>query len=415
MTTTNRRRVGFAAAIALFGLTLWLAGAARETLAGEHARSGPAERGGSAVRADGRGGVKLRKLGDFDSPVYLAAAPGAAKLLFVVERDGRIVVLRDGNRAGVFLDISGRVASGGERGLLSVAFDPRYERNRRFYVYYTDRNGDIVVDHFRRSPKSPVRALPSSRKKIIAIRHRDASNHNGGTVSFGPDGKLYLATGDGGGGGDPNENAQDRRSLLGKLLRIIPRPRTKRGYKVPKGNPFRGRKGRPEIFAVGLRNPFRFSFDRRKNTIAIGDVGQSSLEEVNFLRLKKARRANFGWDAFEGRSRHDTPGDDEAKVSASQHDPPMLDYGRSAGNCSVTGGLLVRDKAHKSLRGRYLYADFCAGQLRSFKPRLRRNRAKGDRALGLGVSSPVAFAEDRKRHVYIVSLDGGVFRLAPND
>lgn len=389
---------------------------AAASLAGSGQDATVAEGSGTrATRADGRGGVRLRRVGAFDSPTYVASAPGFRKLLFVVERDGRIVALRDGKRAGVFLDISGRVASGGERGLLSLAFDPRYKRNRRFYVYYTDRNGDIVVDHYRRSPQSAVRARRSSRKKIISIRHRDAANHNGGTVAFGADRRLYLATGDGGGGGDPNENAQNRRSLLGKLLRIVPRPRTKRGYKTPKGNPFKGRPGRPEIFAIGLRNPFRFSIDGGKKAIAIGDVGQSSFEEVNYLKLKKARGANFGWDAFEGRSRHDTPGDDEARVSAKEHDPPILDYALGSSNCAVTGGIRVRDRRLESLRGRYLYADFCAGALRSFKPRLRSNRAKGDRALGLGVPSPVAFVEGRKRRVYVVSLDGPVFRLAPQN
>jgi glucose/arabinose dehydrogenase len=322
----------------------------------------------------------------------------------VVERDGRIVALRDGKRAGTFLDISGLVSTGGERGLLSVAFPPDYERSRRFYVYYTDANGAIEVDHFRRSPDSPVEALPDSREQIITIPHPGASNHNGGTVAFGPDGKLYLATGD---GGVRSENAQDRGSLLGKVLRIDPQPTSSRGYRIPKGNPYRKRGGENEIFSVGLRNPFRFSFDRRKPILGLADVGEGRFEEVDYLRVSEARGANFGWPAFEGRARRG------GGVSGKAHDPPMHVYSRSGGNCAITGGVTVHDKALKSLRGRYLYADFCAGELRSFRPRLRDNDARADRALGLDVPSPVAFGEDHDAHVYVVSLDGPIYRLAP--
>ncbi len=357
------------------------------------------------MRGDGRGGVKLRKVGEFDSPVYVASARGFSDLLFVVERAGRIIVLRDGKRAGTFLDISDRVSTEGERGMFSVAFPPDYERSGRFYVYYTDQNGDIEVDHFRRGD-SPIRADEGSREEIITVGHPSATNHNGGTAAFGPDGKLYLATGD---GGSTPGNAQNRGSLLGKLLRIDPRPTSKRGYAIPKGNPFRKRQGEPEVFAVGLRNPFRFSFDRRKPLIAIGDVGESSREEVDFLRVSKARGANFGWDAFEGRERH--PGG--ANLSQKQHDPPMLDYSHDNGGCAVTGGVTVHDEALRTLRGRYVYADLCVGELRSFKPQLNGNRARADRALGPEVSQPVGFGEDRAGHVYVVSLDGPVFRLAP--
>jgi glucose/arabinose dehydrogenase len=322
----------------------------------------------------------------------------------VVERGGRIVALRDGDRAGTFLDIGEEVSTGGERGLLSVAFPPDYERSRRFYVYYTDRNGDIEVDHFRRSPDSPVEALPDSREEIITIPHPGASNHNGGTAAFGPDGKLYIATGD---GAVRSQNAQDRGSLLGKLLRIDPQPMSRRDYRIPKGNPYRRRGGENEIFSVGLRNPFRFSFDRRKPILGLADVGESRFEEVNYLRVSEARGANFGWPAFEGRARRG------GGVGRRAHDPPMHAYSLSGGNCAITGGFTVRDDALRSLRGRYLYADHCAGELRSFRPRLRGNDARADRALGPEVSSPVAFGEDRDGHVYVVSLDGPVYRLAP--
>jgi glucose/arabinose dehydrogenase len=368
------------------------------------AATGSAERGGDAKRGDGRGGVKLRKVGDFDSPVSIASARGFDDLLFVVERGGRIIVLRDGKRAGTFLDISDRVSTAGERGLFSVAFPPDYERSGRFYVYYTDRDGNIEVDHFRRS--SPVRADEGTREEIITIDHPSATNHNGGTAAFGPDGKLYLATGD---GGSTPENAQARGSLLGKLLRIDPRPSSKKGYAIPKGNPFRGRKGQSEIYSVGLRNPFRFSFDRRKPLIAIGDVGEGDHEEVDYLRVSEARGANFGWDDYEGRERR--PG---ATLSQKQHDPPMHVYSNGpGGTCAITGGVTVHDDGLKSLRGRYVYADLCAGELRSFKPQLKGNRSRADRALGPSVDQPVGFGEDRAGHVYVASLNGPVYRLAP--
>jgi glucose/arabinose dehydrogenase len=348
--------------------------------------------------------VKLRELGDFDSPTYLAAAPGFPNLLFVVERDGRIIALRDGERAGTFLDIERLVSTSGERGLLSVAFPPDYESSRRFYVYYTDTNGNIEVDHFRRSPDSAVEALPDSREEIITIPHPGASNHNGGTVAFGPDGKLYLATGD---GGDRSRNAQDRGSLLGKLLRIDPQPASRRGYRIPKGNPFRGRRAEGEIFAIGLRNPFRFAFDRRKPIVAIADVGESRFEEVDYLRVSEARGANFGWPTFEGRHRRG------GGVRRKAHEAPMHVYSTGGGNCAITGGVTVHDGALRSLRGRYIYADHCGERLRSFRPRLKGNGARADRALGLEVSSPVAFVEDLDGHVYAVSLDGPIYRLAP--
>jgi glucose/arabinose dehydrogenase len=311
---------------------------------------------------------------------------------------------------GSFLDIQGRVSTQGERGLLSLAFDPRYQHNRLLYAYYTNRDGDIEVDQFHAKRNRRVRA--GSRRRIIVVPHPGASNHNGGTLAFGPDGFLYLATGDGGFAGDPHENAQNRRVLLGKVLRIDPHAHGKPAYSVPKGNPYVGKPGRNEIFALGLRNPYRFSFDR--SHVLIGDVGQSRWEEVDSASRKRLRGANFGWDHFEGDHRFDYPGDNEAPRPKRKYGPPILEYPHSSSNCggascAITGGAVVRDHELRSLRGRYLYADFYKGQLRSFV--LHRRRAGRDRALGLHVDHPTSFATGAGNDIYVTSLDGPVYRL----
>ncbi len=364
-------------------------------------------------RAERRGGVALKRIGSFNEPVYVTGAAGFPELLFVVEQQGRVIVMRDGRRAGAFLDIRGLVGFGGERGLLSIAFPPDYPRSRRFYVYYTDAEGDIRVDEFRR--RSPTRAARGSRRAVIQIPHRANSNHNGGQLQFLGD-LLYLATGDGGSGGDPPNNAQDRTSLLGKLLRIDPRPSGGRSYSIPASNPFAGSAGgRGEIYSYGLRNPFRFSFDLvtapRQPRIAIADVGQDRFEEIDYTTVAAANGANFGWDAFEGNAPY-------AGANSGTPDPggtvkPIFVYGRSrdGGSCTIIGGYVVGDPRLPSLRGRYVYADLCAGQLRSLVPRLR--RARGDRRLGLRVSTPSSFGVDTRGRIYVSSLEGPVYRLVP--
>ena len=357
-------------------------------------------------RASAGAGIRAVPVGQFDSPVYVDNAPGAPKLLFVVEQGGAIEVTR-GRRAldRPFLDLTDAVRSGGEEGLLSVAFAPDYERSRRFYVYFTNNNGDIEIDEFKRARRSSVLANPRSRRQVITIPHPGASNHNGGTVAFGPDGKLYFATGDGGGGGDQFDNARDTDSLLGKLLRIDPRKgRRDRSYRIPAGNPYVGRPGRDEIFAYGLRNPFRWSFDR--NVCAVGDVGQNEVEEVNIAPISAVRGANFGWPQFEGRESFDPD-----RPGADPHSPPIHTYARSGGNCAVTGGGIVRDPGLPSLRGRYLYADHCEGVLRSFVPNLAANRAEDDAPIGLQLPTPTSFVTGARKQLYVTSLDGGLYRL----
>ncbi|HKO37884.1 MAG TPA: PQQ-dependent sugar dehydrogenase [Solirubrobacterales bacterium] len=353
--------------------------------------------------ASAKRGIGLKQIGSFDAPVYVAGAPGFPKLLFVVEQPGRILVL-EGGRQRTFLDMRGLVSYGGEEGLLSVAFPPDYARSGRFYVYYNDNAGDIRVDEFRR--RSATRASFGSRRPVIQIPHPVNSNHNGGQLQF-LDNLLYFGTGDGGAGGDPPDNAQNKDVLLGKLLRIDPRPAGGKPYSVPSSNPFVGRDGRDEIYSYGLRNPFRFSFDTTQSQprIAIGDVGQDRFEELDYLTVGRANGANFGWDAFEGSSRYSGGSPDPGGTVK-----PIFTYGRGRG-CTIIGGYVVRDRRLAGLRGRYVYADLCEGELRALTPGLR--RARGDRKLGLQVESPSSFGEDQQGRLYVVSLEGPVYRLVP--
>jgi hypothetical protein len=244
---------------------------------------------------------------------------------------------------------------------------------------------------------------------VLRIHHRKHDHHNGGQLQFGPDGLLYIGTGDGGSDGDRDGNAQSKTSLLGKILRIDPRRRGGRPYRVPKGNPFVGQRGRDEILARGLRNPFRFSFDRDRRRIAIGDVGEGSREEVDYETLRKLRRANFGWNAFEGSVRFEPGGSPPPK----RHDRPIHEYGHGGGNCSIIGGYVVRDKRLESLQGRYVYADFCVGEIRSLVPRAK--GARRDRASGLALGLPSTFGEDGRGRIYVASLASGkVFRFEPS-
>jgi glucose/arabinose dehydrogenase len=349
--------------------------------------------------------VRLLLLGRFAEPTYVAA-PRGDRRRFVVERAGRIRVVQGGRILRTpFLDIADRVTTGGESGLLSMAFARDYSSSRRFWIYYTDNQGFIQIDQFRASASNRNRADPGSRRSVIRVPHF-RGNHKGGQLQVAPDGTLFAGFGDGGSGGDPDENAQNLSRMLGKMIRI--RPGANGGYSIPADNPFRDRPGaRPEIYAYGLRNPYRFSLDRRRGSLTIGDVGQSEIEEIDFVPGRSGGRApsggyNFGWDTFEGRRRYESG-------TAPGHVAPVLQHSHSQEFCSITGGYVIRDRSlGRGWYGRYVYGDFCNGTLRL--SHLRRPRASS-RATGLSVSNLVSFGEDSRGRVYAVSLDGPVYRL----
>jgi hypothetical protein len=370
--------------------------------------------GSGAGSAAARGaGIGLKKIGDFDRPVYISGAPGFPRLLFVVEQPGRVSVLVHGHRlAHPFLDIRGMVGyDGAERGLLSIAFPPDYRRSRSFYVYYVNDAGNIRIDEFKR--RSATRASLASQRQVIEIPHPVNANHNGGQLQF-LGNLLYFGTGDGGSGGDPPNNAQNKDVLLGKLLRIDPRPSGGRPYSVPASNPFVGKPGRDEIYSYGLRNPFRFSFDTvtaKRPRIAIADVGQNRFEELDYTTVGAADGANFGWDALEGFTPYTEDNGGTPNPGGTTKPIFVYSHSRGGGSCSIIGGYVVRDRSLRSIYKRYVYADLCEGQLRSLAPRL--GRARGDRKLGLKVASPTSFGEDDAHHLYVASLEGPVYRLVP--
>jgi glucose/arabinose dehydrogenase len=342
--------------------------------------------------------------------VYVTGAPGFPKLEFVVEQPGSVRVVKGHHKLRhAFLNIRGLVGyDGAERGLLSIAFPPDYKQSGRFYVDYTDNQGDINVVEYRR--RSATRARAGSARLLLNINHRANANHNGGQLQF-LGNLLYISTGDGGSGGDPPNNAQNTDSLLGKILRIDPRPSGGQPFSIPSDNPFVGKPGRDEIFSYGFRNPWRFSFDTAGAGgpfITVGDAGQDRFEEVDYEPVSAASGANFGWDAFEGFGPY--TGDNSGTPDPGGTTKPIFVYGTHAdGNCTIIGGYVVRDKRLGGLRGRYLYSDFCAGQLRSFVP--QPGGARGDRPIGVHVDSPSSFGEDTRGRIYVCSLNGPVYRL----
>jgi len=356
---------------------------------------------GLVAAASGEAAPRLVEIAAAASPVHVAAAPGDATRLYVVEKAGRILVLRAGAQAEPFLTMDGLFADG-EGGLLSVAFAPDYASSGLLYTYSTTADLQIEIDEFRRS-SDPERADPASRRPVIRIPHAENANHWGGQLQFGPDGFLYAGTGDGGGSFDPAENAENLGSLLGKLLRVD--PRSAAPYGIPVGNPFVGLAGaRPEIWAYGLRNPWRFSFDRATGDLTLADVGQGDWEEVDYAPAGTGAGAFYGWDAFEGFARLDAE-----PLPAAVHTPPVLVRSHADGDCSIIGGYVVRAPDLPSFVGRYLYTDLCTGAVRSTL--LRPAAALDDAPTGLSLTNPSSFGEDLGGCLYVSSLAGDVFRI----
>ena len=342
----------------------------------------------------------------------VAQPKGDTSRLFVVEHAGKVILLKNGKPLSTpFLDISNRVSCCGERGLLGLAFAPDYQSSGLFYVDYTDTNGDTRVAEYRRSARNANVADPAS-ARIVLAQTQPQPNHNGGNIVFGPDQMLYIGLGDGGSGNDPHGpigNGQNLDTLLGKILRINPAKSGSDAYTVPSDNPFVGQAGaRPEVWAWGLRNPWRFSFDRKTGGLAIGDVGQDQIEEVDWSPSPlRGRGANFGWRPFEG-TRSNFPA--ETAVGAV---PPVIQYSHGADGCSVTGGFVIRDPRLSALDGRYLYGDFCSGKLWTANLRPGRLAATVRGALPIKVPLLASFGEGSDGRIYVVSLGGRVSRLDP--
>jgi glucose/arabinose dehydrogenase len=367
-----------------------------------------------ALQAQGFPDIKLELVEDgFDAPLYVISDPRDASRLFVVEQTGRIWVIDDGELISEpFLDISERVSTGGERGLLSMAFHPEFRKNRFFYVYYTDVKGDTVVSRFRVRNKQP-NEVKVKQERIILRFKQPFANHNGGQMQIGPDDCLYIGTGDGGSGGDPEENAQDLNSPLGKMLRICV---DRFPYCIPHNNPFVDTEGLGIIWSYGLRNPWRFSFDRKTGDLWIGDVGQNTVEEVDFQPRGSAGGENYGWDQMEGSRRYEAAGNEDL----SGYVLPVYEYDRATGyGRSITGGYVYRGSAIPGLDGYYIFGDFSSGKIFCFK--LVNKTPTNFRELTGQLTPPgggnlllSSFGEDADGELYVCDfVTGGVYKIVP--
>jgi glucose/arabinose dehydrogenase len=338
-------------------------------------------------------------------PVFATSAPDGSGRLFIVEQTGRIKIHQYGQvLATPFLSIPTQVSTGGEQGLLGLAFHPGFKTNHKLYINFTDLNGDTVIREYRTSTSNPNVVLTSTARTILKVA-QPYDNHNGGMLAFGPDGYLYIGLGDGGSGGDPGNRAQNKDSLLGKILRIdVNGTTTTTKYRNPSTNPFVGRAGRNEIWQYGLRNPWRFSFDRATGNLWIGDVGQGSWEEIDrAVRTSSGagRGVNWGWRLFEGFHCYN-PATGCNPVGITK---PVVEYDHNGGRCSVTGGYVYRGNKVPALVGGYVFADYCSGEIwvinaTATSPAARKLLLDTD----LMISS---FGEDAAGNLYVLDLAGG--------
>jgi glucose/arabinose dehydrogenase len=356
-------------------------------------------------------GLKLTKIGDFARPVLVTAPLGDPDRLFVVEQRGTIQELVNDEVVGKpFLDLTNKVVLVSERGMLSMAFAPDYAQSGRFYVDYTDStgSGNVNVVEYRRSADDPNEADPTTARTVLYIQ-KPYENHNAGMMQFGPDGKLYIAVGDGDSGvlHPPGTFAQTLDDLLGNILRIDPQPPSDQSapYQIPDTNPFVGQDGdRGEVWDYGLRNPWRFWIDGVTGDMYIGDAGEGNREEIDYVQANKGGQ-NFGWPCFEGTIVHTTAQECPGAV------PPIFDYDHGQGRCAVIGGVVVHDPRLPSLAGRYLFGDYCDGKIISFL--VADGKATEVHDTGLSVPTLSSFGVDGRGRVYVTATDGGVYRLDP--
>ncbi|HEV7699879.1 MAG TPA: PQQ-dependent sugar dehydrogenase [Pyrinomonadaceae bacterium] len=336
------------------------------------------------------------------SPVFMTNAGDGTNRLFIVQQGGLISVVQPGSSTPTpFLNVTSTILSGGERGLLGLAFHPQYSTNRRFFIYYT-RAGDgaIEIAEYQANATDPNVAVQTPVKTIITIPHTANANHNGATVAFGPDGYLYAGTGDGGGSNDQPANSQNKNVLLGKILRLDINNTDGQPYGIPSDNPFVGVTGADEIYAYGVRNPYRFSFDRGgTHQMWIADVGQGAWEEVDIGQ----RGANYGWRVFEGN--HCT-GNDTALCSTLVQTPPIFEYSHASGRCSITGGFVYRGRQGNLPLGSYVYADYCSGEIFLYN-----NNAQPAIINNSSAANVVGFGEDESGELYMIREGGPIYKI----
>lgn len=332
-------------------------------------------------------------------PLFLTHASDGSKRLFVVEQAGRIRVVENGTLAPrPYLDITDRVRSGGEQGLLGLAFHPDYATNGRLFVNYTRKpDGATVIAEYRRERRDAA----SREERQLFLVPQPYPNHNGGMVAFGPDGYLYIGMGDGGSGGDPDNRAQDRDDLLGKILRVD--VDGDKPYAIPAANPYAKGGGKPEVYAWGLRNPWRFSFDALTGDLWAADVGQYKWEEVDLV----VRGGNYGWRVMEGRHCFKPM----LVCDGRGLRPPVLEYGHEGGRCSITGGYVYRGKRYPGLTGLYFYADYCSGELFGFRPGESEQPGVNPRLLLKTRMRISSFGVDEEGEVHIIDHRGAVHRV----
>jgi glucose/arabinose dehydrogenase len=367
----------------------------------------------ASVAAAPAGAIKLSLVASgLSKPVLATTAPDGSGRLFIVEQTGRIRIQKSGKVLSTpFLNISGSVSKGSEQGLLGLAFHPSFKTNRKLYVNFTRNDGDTVIREYRVSASNP-NVVDTSTKRRILIVAQPYSNHNGGGIAFGPDGYLYIGMGDGGGAGDPQNRARNLGTLLGKMLRIdVNGTSAGKAYRIPASNPFVGRTGLDEIWQYGLRNPWRWSFDRITGTLWIGDVGQDNWEEIDRVARTSSgagRGVNWGWDILEGF--HCYPSS-VSSCSTTGRAKPLLDYAHNGGRCAVTGGYVYRGSRISALKGWYVFGDYCSGEIWAVPANAS---APATKTLlldtGLLVSS---FGESSTHELLVTDLGGRVYRFDP--